>query len=151
MVCRLTPVEAVASGDEIAIEAMPGPVLAPGHIRLVAIDIVQGHVFGLHDDGGADRILGIVQIPGQFGLAVDHDLLAARLHEVDPEAAILRRQEDTFVHDSLRIHARARAGLADQFNAAPLQHPRANPRQHIFAAATLQHHGLDAGPVEQLR
>ncbi len=52
---------------------------------------------------------------------------------------------------ALAIHARAEADLAQQFDAAGLQHAGANPRQHIGAALPFQHDAVDAVAMEDMR
>ena len=52
---------------------------------------------------------------------------------------------------ALGVHAGAESGFAEQLDAAPFEHPGANPRQHVLAALTLDHDALDAGPVQQER
>ena len=49
------------------------------------------------------------------------------------------------------IHALADLGLAHERGEAVLQHPGADPRQHVFAALLLEHHVVDTPEVEELR
>ena len=44
------PVEAVAAGDEVAVDALPAPSVRVGDGRRIAVDVVQRHVGRLADD-----------------------------------------------------------------------------------------------------
>ena len=55
------------------------------------------------------------------------------------------------VDDALAIHAPADSRAPQQLGGARLEHPGADPRLDVLAAAVLEHDRVDAFEVEQVR
>jgi hypothetical protein len=54
------------------------------------------------------------------------------------------------VHEALALEALGHAHLPEQVHGALLEHAGAHALLDVLAAAGLEHHRLDPGPVEQL-
>ena len=79
-------VEAVAAGDEVALErllASGGAIGDPGRAGLEALDC---HVLGFEDDRRVRLHPGGDQVPHHLVLAVDGDVLAGQRFEIDAVA-----------------------------------------------------------------
>ena len=74
------------------------------------------------------------QVARQFGLAIDHDALAAgqRVH-VDAVAPAAAQHLEAAMHQALAMHALADAGLVQQVDGDLLQHAGADAAEHVFA------------------
>ena len=54
------------------------------------------------------------------------------------------------VDQALGVEPVGHPGLAQQLDGRLLQHAGPDPPLHVVAAAGLEHHGVDAGPVQQM-
>ena len=91
------------------------------------------------------------QVLDDLGLAVDHDRAAAgQVAERDAVALAVELQLDPVVDDALRAACRSPTPALDQqVGRALLEHAGTDPVLDVVAAAALEDHGLDAGPLEQ--
>src|SRR5262249_58859454 len=76
---------------------------------------------------------------------------AGQCGEIDAVAAPAEAQLDAAVYQPLAPHAIAHAALGEQVYRALLQHAGAHAALAILAAAELQHDGLDAEEMQQMR
>ena len=79
------------------------------------------------------------------------DAAVRQLAERDAVPLARELQRDAVVHDALAAHPLADAGGVQQVDGALLQHAGADAGLDVLAAASLEHHRLDAGQVQQLR
>jgi hypothetical protein len=63
----------------------------------------------------------------------------------------LEAQRDALVRHALAVEPVGEADLAQQLDGGVFQHARPHPLLHVLAAAGLEHHGVDAGPGEEVR
>ena len=144
---------AVAAGDPVAGE--PGLLAVGDELdhRLALEEAGRVHVAGLEDDGDVLVLEHrVVEVAGQFGLAVDHHLLAAgEARQVDPFDALVHREHDAVVQQTLAVHARADAGLAHQVDHPLLEDAGADACLDVGAVLPLEDHALDSGETEQPR
>ena len=101
--------------------------------------------------GQTQRLAGVHQVTGDFGLAVHHHVLAAgQLVHVDAVALALEQQVKAAVHQAFGMHALADAGLVEQVDADLFEHAGADAGEHVVAGLAFEDDGVDAGLVEQL-
>ena len=109
------------------------------------------HVCGLVDDLAAGSVAGGIKVFGDVGLAIGHHRLAGIFRGVDEEARpAFPSDARAVVGHALAVHALAEADLAQQRDAAGLQHAGANPLQHVGAGLPLQHDAVDAVAIENV-
>ena len=143
--------EAVAPGDEVAVEALLAPVLTVGHVRLRAVEAMHGDVRGLVDGPQSRAGARLHQVARDLGLAIDEHALATRQPgEIDAVPFIADEDLEAVVHEAFAMHARADAGFVQQIDGHLLEHARTDPAEHVFAGLPLEHDRIDAGPVQQL-
>ena len=144
--------KAVATGDEIAIEAHAFAVVAKRHEGPFGRHVVRLHVLRFLQQGGLAAIGGGVQILLDVGLAVGHEALAGVFPGVD-EIAVAPGPGDrgAVVRMAIAVHAFTQAILAQYFHRALLEHAGANPRQHILAAPRLEYHAVDSRAMQDFR
>ena len=143
-------VEAVAAADEVALQLLRLAVLAEADPGAVAGEIVDGHVLGLEHDLAARGETGVDQILGHLGLTVHGHGLAGERAEIDAVPPAAEAQLDAVVHQADRAHPLANLRLIEQVDRALLEHARANPPLHVFTAAALQDHRVDALEMQEL-
>ena len=144
--------EAVGADDVVAVDAHDLVAAAIGDVGLVALQIVRRHVLGVVDDHALQTVARLVQVLGQLGLAVHHHRAAAAvLVQIDPLHLAVVGDEEAFVDLAFAVHALAALRLAHQRGEAVLQHAGADAAEHVLAALPLQHDGVDALQVQQLR
>ena len=106
-----------------------------------------GLVNRLQPGGGA----GVHQILGQFGLAVDHHLLAAgQAVHIDPVKLAADQQFDALVLQAFGMHAGADSGLVQQIDRHLFEHAGADASQHVFGCPVLEDDGVDPRFMQQL-
>ncbi|MNN37459.1 hypothetical protein D3C81_1514090 [compost metagenome] len=99
-------VVAIAAGDVVAVDAMGLPLFLVGDVGVFVLHPVGLHVFGAIDNRRAVGTAGLHQVTGNFGLAIDHDGLAAgQCLEVNMDALAANQQLDTIVNQAFGIHA----------------------------------------------
>ncbi|MOA03457.1 hypothetical protein D3C78_1229660 [compost metagenome] len=144
-------VEAVATGDVVAVDAHLFAILVEGQPRLLALEFVQLHVGGLVDGRGAAGLARRHEVAGDLGLAIDHHgLSAGQLLQVDALAAAVEDHLEAFVDQTLGVHARGDASLAQQIDHALLEHPGTNAAEDVVGSLAFDDQGLDAGVMQQL-
>jgi len=144
-------VKAVASGDEIAVQSVPGTVLLVAYLGVLGIEVMHRNITGLVHRGQPRCLPGGHQIPGDFCLTVDHDLLpACERMEVNAVALAAEEQIKAGMGQSFLMHARANASFVQQVGGDLFQHPGAYAREHVISALTLQNHVGYACFVQQL-
>src|SRR5271170_2925148 len=144
-------VRAVASGDEIASDLLAFPGLDVAQKRSLPIRAVDRNVSGFIDDRRAGALTRIPQVLGQFGLAIDHDLLAAGQSEkVYAMAPAVEGEIETLVRQAFTAHALAQADLGEKIDGALFQHAGPDPRFDIGPAMAFEHQRFDAGAIEQM-
>src|SRR6266480_4330831 len=140
-------VEAVAAGDEVALDFLGGIEADAG---LGGIEILEANVKRLVHGPRAGGLARLHQIPSDLGLAVDRDRLACHRMQVDAVAAAGEGQVEPLVQHALGVQPRCHAGAIEQLYRALLQHAGADAAQHVFLRALLENDGVDARAVRQL-
>ena len=106
---------------------------------------------GFVDGRQTGRLARVHQVPGELGLAIDHDVLAAgELVHVDAVALAAIQHLEAAVNQTLLVHALADAGFVHEVDADLLENAGADAAEHIVAGLPLQDHVVDAGLVQQL-
>ncbi len=143
--------EAVAAGDEVAVEALLSAVLAIRDVRLRAVEAVHGDVLGAVDRRQSRGGPGVHEVARELGLAVDQDALAAgQCVQIDSVPLAAGKDLEAGVHETLAMHSRADAGLVEQVDADLLEHPGADAAEHVVGRLPLEHDGIDARSVQEL-
>ncbi|MNE06135.1 hypothetical protein D3C80_987160 [compost metagenome] len=145
------PVETIATGNEVAVDAHQLALLLEGQPGLVAFQVMQLHIGSFIDDGRAAGLARLHQVAGHLGLAIHHHGAAAgqRL-EVDALATTIEDHFETFVNQTFAIHARGHPRFAQQIDHALLEHPSTNAAEDVIRRLPLDNQGVDAGIVQQL-
>jgi AraC-like DNA-binding protein len=126
--------------------------LAVGDVGRGAGQVVRLHVLGVVDHGALQAVARVVQVARELGLAVHHHRAAAAvLVQVHAVHAAVVGDEEALVDLALAVHALAALRLAHQLGEAVLQHAGADAAEHVLAALPLEHDGVDALQVQQLR
>ena len=150
--CSADAVEAVAPGDEVAVDALVDTVGAVRHERRIGGDGVQLDVGRFEHDVGAGGVGRRVEVGLDLGLAVRHHLLADPLHRVDREQVVAAPGEvDRLVDVALGVHSIAEADVAERLDRAPLEHAGADAFEDVLAAAEFEDDVVDAGTPEHVR
>ena len=145
-------VEAVAAGDEVALEPLVAARDPVAELGPLAVDPVQAHVLGLEHELAAAREPEPDQVRDQLLLRVhDHVSPAVELRVRNAVAATGEAQLDPAVDLALRAQALGQAALLEQRDRAVLEQPGAHPLLDVGAALLLEHHALDAPVGEQVR
>ena len=145
-------VEAIASGDEVALELDAFPVERVAQLGRVRAHVVRAHVLDLEVQPLPRREARGDEILHHFLLTVHRDRASAgEVLEVDAMVAALEAQRDAAMHESFAIHAFADSGLAHEIHGPLLEHARAHSLLDVLATATFEHHGVDADSGEQVR
>ena len=143
--------KAVAAGNEVAFNGVQLAVFFVSDARLVAVELVHLHVLGFVHRRQACGLARVHQVAGHFGLAIDHDVLAAgELVHVNAVAGAVEQQVKAAVDQAFLVHALAHAGFVQQVHADLFQHTCTDAREHIVAALALDDDGVNAGFVQQL-
>ena len=141
----------VAAGDEPAIDADILTLDPAGDIGLVAVEIVQFDVGDLVVADAAGVLAAVDEIPGDFGLPVDHDVSATgQLGQIDAMGIVLAGDGEAVMRKTFGMHPRASARLFQHFHGAFFKHSGAHARKHMVKARTLEDHRLDSDVVQQL-
>src|SRR5690606_2438861 len=132
-------VEAVAAGDEVAVDPMLAAVLAIRHVRLRAVEIVQRDVLGLVNGRQPGRGARFHQIARELGLTVARDAAAAgEPAEIDTVAPAADEDLEAAVDEALPAHPLADPGFLEQIDGHLLEHAGTNSAEHVFAGMPLQ-------------
>ncbi|MNN15392.1 hypothetical protein D3C81_1284940 [compost metagenome] len=143
--------EAVATGDVVAIETIPFAVFLKSDKRFVGFHAVGNDVVGLINRLRASLPTSGHQVAGDFGLAVDHHGLATRQGvQIDVYLASVEGQFEAAMHQSLGVHALTHAGLTQQLYHALFKHAGADSTEYIVRGLTFENEGVDSGIVQQL-
>ena len=143
-------VEAVAAGDEIAVDLAGHAVLDIGDARTVGVEIMRLDVGGLIDRGQPRGLARVHQVERHLGLAVDHHRLAGRGLHVDAVPAAAEGELDAVMDQALAVGARAGADFVEQRHRALFQKAGADAAEHVFRRLALQDDVVDAVAVKQL-
>ena len=100
------PVEAVATRDEVALDAARQPGVQQSELGRAATEPLNRHVLGSVEQFAAERIARIREIPGQLRLTVNRHARAVRT-KINLVALTRRTDFDTLVHEPVAVHARA--------------------------------------------
>ena len=144
--------EAVAAGDEIALELLLPVVVLEADRGTVGLEPLNADAGHLEQQRRSARKPGGDQILHDLGLAVDDDRPALReVAERDPVPLALELQLDAVMHESLAAHALPDARALEQIRGALFQHACADALLDVLAAARLEHDRVDALDLEQPR
>ena len=116
----------------------------------VRIRVVDRHPFGLEYRLRADGLARVIEVAGQFGLAIERHRPPDQPLEVDPKDRALVRDKRPFVDDALALQPVGDACLAQQVDDPALQHAGPDPGQNVILRAPLQYHRLDPAEVQEL-
>ena len=149
-VARLTPWKAVASGDEVAIDAMRRPVLFKGYEGLAIAKIMRLDVDGVVDRASAGRLPRIHEIPGHLGLAVDRDALSAEIGKIDPMILPVEGKGKAVMRQAFLMKTSARARFVDQADRALLEHAGPDAAKNVIAPNAIEDDRLDTMTEQEL-
>jgi hypothetical protein len=106
--------EAVAAGNEVALDLLYRSAMAVAHAAAVRLVLVQADIGRLVHRLPAGRGAPIHQVARDLGLAVDHHALADQILEIDPVPLPVETQFDAAVEQAFALHARADTCLIEQ-------------------------------------
>jgi hypothetical protein len=91
------------------------------------------------------------QVSCEFGLPIDHHVLAARqaVH-VDAVALAAEKQLEAAVHQAFGVHPSSNAGFVHQVDAHLFEDASADSAEHVVGGLAFENDVVDAGLVEQL-
>ena len=117
--------------------------------RRVVVDVLRGHVGDCEQQWRAPVKLGLDEILRHFGLAIDPDLAAAELGEVQvvPGARVL--QVDAVVGEALALQPVTDAGVDQRLHRVLLKDARADAGLDVVPRPVLQHDRVDALELEE--
>ncbi len=144
------PVEAVATGDEVAVEFMLLTVLAVANARPDAVDAVEARGFGLKQNLAAGGEAGGNQILDHLLLGVDGDGAAGELLKVDAMGAAGEAQLDAAMGQSFALDAIPDAGALHKLYRVVFEDARAHAVLDVMTRVGLEHHGFDAFEMQQM-
>ena len=145
-------VEAVAAGDEVAVELAHLAVIAEADRGLVAVEVVQAHGLRLEQDLAAGRQPRGDQVLHHLVLAVDRDPAPAGRARRSRCGGRCRRsaaRSRRWTRPSRCM--RSPTPVSSGGRRALLQHAGADALLDMPARARLQHDGLDALQMQQMR
>jgi hypothetical protein len=117
----------------------------------MAVEIMRADIGSIIDRRCPDCLAVLHQVTCQFGLAIDHDALAAgQIRKIDPVVAAVEGEREAVMRQPFSMHPCTGSGLVHQPDGALLKHPRTDPAKNIVLADTIQNDGLDAGFGQQL-
>ncbi len=143
-------VEAVAAGDEVALQLVAFAVLYPGQAWAGTGDVQRRHLLGLVDGLEPRGRAGLHQVAGDLGLAIDGDRLAGQGGEIDAVARAAEAEFDALMDQAFRMQALGDARLFQQSYRAVFDQSGADAAQHMVAAAPLENDIVDARGMQQL-
>ena len=130
--------EAVAAGDEVAVDRALLAIDVEADGRTVAVDVAHAHVVRLEDDLVAGGEARGDEILHDLVLAVDGDGAAAgELAQGDAVAHAVELEVEPLVDEPFAVHALAHADAAQQVDRRLLEHAGAQPVLDVGAVASL--------------
>src|SRR5918998_291504 len=117
----------------------------------VGVEVAQACGRRLEHDAPARLQAGGVEVLYDLLLAVDDDALSREVRQGDPVPPPAEAELDPLVDGPLAVHPLPHARLAQQCRGGVLEHPGPDRGLDLLAAAKLQHHGLYAPQVQQVR
>ena len=144
--------EAVAAGDDVALERLPLARVRERDARRVGREAVERDVGDLEAGFAAVAQARGDEVLDDLLLAVDRDRPpAGEPAEVDAVALAVEAQLDAAVDERLAVQTVAEAGVGEQLDRALLEDARADAVLDVLAAAVLEHDRLDPLEVEEVR
>ena len=105
---------------------------------------------GLVDHLEPALLARVHQVAGQLGLAVDHDLLAGQLGDVDADQPLAVGEVEAVVRQALGLEPRIEPEPLHQRDGDLLEHAGADAAEHVIGRLPLEHHALDALGAQQV-
>jgi len=140
----------VAAHHEVTLQRLPLPMPEEGDSGAVSGNVVELKSLRFVDEGDDVRVDGLIEVPLQFGLPVDGDVLADEPHEVDADQTPIEGKVYTFVSEAFLIHPVAEASTSQNPAAAVLDNPGSDPFEHVLAGSQLEDHTLDTFQMEEV-
>jgi len=142
-------VEAVAAGDDVALELVCLAFVRVADARPLGVEVVHADVADLEEQRQAALDPPRDQILHHLGLAVDHDRPTCELAHRHVVTLAGELEMDASVDDPLALHPLPHAELAQQVHGSLLEHTGADPALDVVAVARLEHDALDPGGLQQ--
>ena len=143
--------KAVAAADEVAGQLLVLAVVPEPDFRGLAGEVMDADVGRLEQDLAAIGEPPVDQILHHLLLAIDGHALADELAEIDVVQGAAEAEIDAVVEHAFALHARAHADLDQEVARPLLDQSGADAALDIVAAAVLQHDGLDARQMQEMR
>jgi hypothetical protein len=144
-------VEAIAAGDEVALQLSRRAAVFVCDARPLAVDVMDRYVGDVEVDRYAAVEQGGDLVLDDLLLTVDGDLSAGEPEHVDVEHAVLEAQVDARVVEALAVEAFADADGVQHVDGVLLEQARADPLLDVVAAARLEHDAVDPGLLQDQR
>ena len=144
-------VEAVTAGDEVAVDVVGNAAAGERHARPVRVDAFDRDLLRLVEHRATRGSARIAQIARDLRLAIDGHRMAAQRLQVEALDPAAEGELHAVVDQALAVQARADAGGVEQLHGAALEQPGTDPRLDVVAGPALEHDGVDAMAVQQLR
>ena len=137
--------KSVATRNEVTLDGLGNPILDEGHAWVVAIKVMDLHRLRFVVRCESCGFACLHQVPGDFGLAIDHDLFPTRQAlEVNPMAFALEEQIKSGVGQSVPGQAFVHAGLCQHVEGDLFKNAGPNSAQHIVGSLALDDNGVHA-------
>jgi hypothetical protein len=144
-------VEAVASGNEVALEFLLNVLFAEANCGMVGGEVVDGDSISLEDDLASRRKASFDEVLDHFVLGIDGDAGAGEIFEVNPMTASVETQLNAIVNEAFAFHTLADPDLDEQVGSALFEDPGPDALFAILARPRLKHDGVNAAKVQKLR
>ena len=143
--------EPVAARDHVALELLVAALVPVPDQRTLGLEVVHRDVRDLEVEGQTRLEAKADQVLDELGLAVDHDRApVGEVAQRDPVALARELELDPVVDEPLALQPLARACLHEEVDDRLLDHPGADARLDVLAAAVFEDHRLDALELEEV-
>ena len=143
--------KSVATRNEVTLDGLGNPVLNESHAWVVAIEVMDLHRLRFVVRCESCGFACLHQVPGDFGLAIHHDLFPTRQAlEVNPMAFALEEQIKSGVGQSVLGQAFVYAGLCQHVEGDLFKNAGPNSAQHIVGRLALDDDGVYASFEKEL-
>ena len=134
----------IATRNKITIQTVSFTVFFIRHIRRIAIDIVQGHIAGIVNRGGADLGTRLHQVTRHLGLAIYRHMAADQSFKIHAVFFAVKHEFTTIVRYAFFNQILGNACTLQAVYSHAFQHPCTDAAQHIIAVFAFQNDIINA-------
>ena len=144
--------EAVAAGNEVAIDAAMLAGMSIGDVRSITGKIVQRHVLRAIHHGSAQSLASFEEIARHLGLAIDgNSAPTSQTGQIQTMPPAREGNVQPFVDQSLCLQPTRHTRLAEKVNRALLEDAGADPPHDMRFRSPLEYDRFHSPQMQQLR